>query len=123
MLFTSAALQDVERKQFDQLGELLGTTWTRERVQALMSKEPPARDQQGKTKPRERLVIPMLMGINAKILDFVTKSFGGEHGIDAPGWYKKDHGEIVEGYDMPRDEFIRLASMFTPLTAAPKPLA
>jgi len=81
----------------------------------LTDKTPPARDANGKVKPRERLVIPLLPGMNSKIIDFVTKSFGGEHGIDAPGWYQKDRGEVVEGFDMPRADFLRLAGLFTSL--------
>ena len=113
MLFASHALSSVERERLERLGELLGTTWTRERAEALT--KPDTRRRETDRKPRERLVIPLLPGINPKVLDLISKSFGSSHGIDAPEWYRQDRGEVVEGFELPRDKFLQLANLFTPL--------
>lgn len=111
MLFTSHAVNETQREQMDRLGELLGIIWTKEAA-AMLHDSTPERDLR---KPRERLVIPFLAGLKPEILDVVRKSFGSPTGIDAPEWYRSDRGEVVEAFNMPRDEFLRLAGIFTPL--------
>ncbi len=92
---------------------MLGTTWTRERAMALNA---PEKYEKGKSRePRQRLMIPLLIGMNAKMVEFIGKSFGNPDGINAPEWYRQDRGEVVEGYDMPKSAFKKLASMFTSL--------
>lgn len=109
LIFSATALREVEQEQFDKLGELLGTTWTREQVEAMI-RPPDGRP----GKPRSRLIIPHLIGSNPKLLEFVRKSFGSSRGIDPPDWYSGSEN-VVEGWDMDRQDFIRLASIFTPM--------
>jgi len=94
---------------------MLGTYWTRESVQALTSPEDP----RGRREPRSSMMLPLLLGMKPQLEEFLVKSFGNNLGISAPDWYREDQGEVVEGFDMPRDEFIQLASMFTGVI--PKP--
>ena len=118
MLFTSHALHDAEHRRFERLGEMLGTTWTREQAMALIHQDE-HKPGDPVPEPRERLVIPHLVGVNPKLVEFIGKAFGSPHGIDAPEWYQQNHGEVVDGYAMPKSEFIKLASMFTSLITKP----
>lgn len=118
MLFCSHALRDVDARRFEQLGEMLGTHWTRESAMQLTQQDKPKRGSEP-TKPREKLVIPLLLGTKPEMVEFIGKAFGSPHGIDAPEWYRQDHGEVVEAFDMDRDKFMKIAGMFTPLIAKP----
>jgi hypothetical protein len=110
-MFTASALHSNEQKKFKSLGEILGTHWDRETVEAMF-----ASPKKGKTKPVDEIVIPLLLGSNPKIQDYLRKRFGRLKGIKPPSWYENvNRSEVVEGYDMDRDKFINLAGMFTPL--------
>jgi len=116
LLFTDHALREVEQDRMDQLSTMLGVMWTKEQAEALKQRGGPRRDP--REQPRDRLFVPLLAGFKPEILDYVKKSFGSSTGIDAPGWYDPENG-VVEAFEMPRDEFIQLASMFTSLIPSP----
>ena len=115
MLFSAHAAQEVDRERMEHLGELLGIIWTRDQAMALREKPPAPGEKREKPKPRERLIIPLLAGFKPEILDFVKKSFGSPTGIDAPQWYQPEQADVVEAFDMPREEFVQLAGIFTSL--------
>jgi len=114
LFFAASAQNDVETRQLRKLGEMLGTYWTRETVQAMFSDEttkPAGREQR-----LEHMVLPLLLGIQPEIQDFLRKRFGtGKGVVPTPEWYRQNPGEVVEGWDQSREEFINMASMFTRL--------
>jgi len=111
MFFAASAQTDVECRQLRKLGEILGTYWTRESVQAMFSTD----KAQGKKERLEHLMIPHLLGVQPEIQDWLRSQFGSDQGISPPEWLQSNPSELVETYDMPRDEFINVASMFTGL--------
>ena len=111
MFFAASAQEDVEKRQLRKLGAMLGTYWTREAVQAMFSHEKAGK---GREKT-DHLVTPLLLTMQPELQDYLRKQFGSEKGISPPGWYKKDPGEVVEGWEQSREEFIKMAGMFTGL--------
>jgi hypothetical protein len=112
MLFAASAQHDIEEKSVYKLGEMLGVYWTREAVDAMFSTQKGGEHRA----PRKDLLIPLLLGMQPKLQDFIKDSFGSSRGISAPDWYDNtDHSEVVEGYSMNRRDFINLASLFTGL--------
>lgn len=112
LIFTHTALDDVQREQYQRLGEMLGVYWTREGVQSMFQTQDPKRAQQA---PRTTLTVPLLLGVKPELRDFLQQSFGKPLGITPPEWYQHDQGEVVEGWELSREEFIKVASMFTGL--------
>lgn len=109
-MFTASALHSNEQKKFKSLGGVLGTHWDRETVEAMFA----APDKKAEAKPVDEIIIPLLLGSNPKIQDYLRKRFGRLKGIRPPSWYEQtDRSEVVEGYDMERDKFVKLAGMFT----------
>lgn len=110
MLFAASAQHSIEERQFKRLGEMLGVYWTREAVDAMMA---PSTES---STPRQDLLIPLLLGMAPQLDEYLRKSFSAARGITPPSWYKGvDKSQIIEGYTMPREDFIKLASMFTGL--------
>jgi len=110
MLFAASAQQSIEERQLKRLGEMLGTYWTRESVEAMMATGPEPRE------ARKDLLIPLLLGMAPQLDEYLRKSFGNTRGISPPDWYRRvDRSQVVEGSAMPRDDFVKLASMFTGL--------
>ena len=71
------------------------------------------------SEPRQDLLIPFLLGQRPELQDFIRNSFGSSDGISPPGWYQKvERHEIIEGTEMDKGSFIRLAGMFTGLIPA-----
>jgi len=112
MLFATHAARMVDRDRINELGELLGIVWTRESANALSNPSPEDRKDR---KPRTRMVIPLLPAMQPKIIDVIQKGFGKQYGIDPPDWFLRNHENVVEGYDMPRDQFVQMAGLVTPL--------
>lgn len=111
MLFAASAQQSIDERQAKHLGEMLGVYWTRDTVEAMMA---PSTDSEGE--PRKDLLIPLLLGMAPQLDEYLRKSFGASRGISAPGWYRGvDKSQVIEGSKMPREDFIKLASLFTGL--------
>lgn len=113
LLFAASALSATERQQFKTLGEMLGTHWDRDTIEAMFTATQPGK---GKRQAPNEIVIPHLLGVNPKLQDYLRKRFGSSQGIRPPSWYKDvDRKEVVEGFDMDRHDFINLAGRLTPL--------
>jgi hypothetical protein len=94
------------------LGSLLGAYWTREQVEGLFVTDQPGRQR----KPLQELITPVTMMLSeGQMTDWLKKQFGASMGMTSPEWLKHHRGEVVEGYAMDRDDFIRMAGIFTPL--------
>jgi hypothetical protein len=113
LLFAASAQQNIEELSFQKLGEILGVYWTRDTVDAMMNPKVGTKRPKG---PRKDLLVPLALIMQPKLQDFIRDTFGSAGGISAPGWYQEeDKDEVVEGYEMKRQDFINLASMFTGL--------
>lgn len=113
LLFAASAQRDVEESSFQKLGEILGVYWTRDTVDAMMNPKVGTKRSKG---PRKDLLVPLALVMQPKLQDFIRDTFGSVGGISAPDWYQDENkAEVVEGYEMKRQDFINLASMFTGL--------
>lgn len=120
--FVAYWLGEAEDSALDKLGNMLGTEWTREQVEAL-SKKPTSEDQ-FKNAKRENMSLPLILGINPEVSDMLMRSFGvSKDGTNvAGGDYKPQAGEEIvkldEGFS--KEEFLRFAKMAPVISDDPK---
>lgn len=111
MWFAAHAQHDVEQQRLRALGSMLGIFWTREAAERLLAPPQPGEMQ----RPLTELMLPLAVLMNPQVQEILKKTFGSRYGIDAPEWYRADPGNVVEGYRQSREDFIRVASLFTGL--------
>ena len=109
LLFTATAQYANEQQTIDSIAELLGVSWKRADVDAMFA---PTDPKERRTR-KEKVFIPLLLGMQPKIQDFLKDTFGTSIGSQAPEWYTGDQDEMVEGWEMDRDAFVKIASIFT----------
>jgi hypothetical protein len=100
LLWTDYYLHKENEDSFDRLADILGTRWTRDQVNQIFNGEI-------KRETSDVLSVPLSFIIQPEFQEALKGMFGSKHGIDAPEWVKKV--EVVEGWDIPRDQFTQLA--------------
>lgn len=107
MMFADYALQRTERDQYNHLGQMLGTYWTDEAAEAMMS------EGEGFRERMTEVSIPLAFAIRPEMQEMIKKMFGRRYGINAPDWAKTHQ---VDLFKVSREKFTEIASMFIPLS-------
>lgn len=68
----------------------------------------PRLDEENRKAPDE-VMVPLAFWINGGAQEWLQNTFGSSQ---KPDWVE---GEVVEGFEMDREAFIQMASMFAPL--------
>jgi hypothetical protein len=93
---------EVMENDFRRLGEALGIYWDRDNVEALFDTPTPPGE---RPSIPERVTFPLAFIIKPEFRDTVMNMFGRRFGKEAPGWAKENKEEVVELFDLPKDEF------------------
>jgi len=110
LLFLDVIRLESEKEKLRALGKMLGTYWTRDLVNEMFRAKKGTR-----AGSLEEIMIPLALWQAPEMGDYLLKLFAdNKTGVDAPSWAAKE--EVVNCFDLPREKFLEIASLFTGIT-------
>ena len=103
LLWCDHAFAQEQNDQFDRLGTMLGTRWTRDQVAATLHGQ---KDKRGAAS--DTVMIPLAFIVQPEFAE-ALKSIFGAGSSHKPGWVGSMN-EIIEAADLPREQFLAMAA-------------
>lgn len=107
--FASYWYQTVRDEDFDRLGEMLGTRWTRSMVDQLF-----VENRQEEKRRLDELHIPLALLLEPEFQGQLKKIFGRTYGVGAPKW-AKDPDQFEDMFSADREAFKEMFSHLRPM--------
>jgi len=89
------------------LGESLGVYWDRDSAESLFETNLPPGE-----RPRapDRAFFPLALILKPELRETIMNMFGRQFGQDAPDWAKDRKEEVVNLFDLPKEDFKEMYS-------------